>query len=92
MGFLKLPQTAFVLTSLTFIASGAWLRGATLSSKAAQRGDGALLAASGVIGVSTVAKFVPGAAEKGVWPLFVSFTPERVPKTGLGGGLVFGLI
>jgi hypothetical protein len=55
MGFLKLPQTAFVLTSLTFIASGARLKGATLSSKVAQRGDGALLAASGGVGVSSAA-------------------------------------
>jgi hypothetical protein len=43
MGFLKLPQAAFVLTSLMFIACGARLKGATLSSKVAQRGDGALL-------------------------------------------------
>jgi hypothetical protein len=55
MGFLKLPQTAFVPTSLMFIASGARLKGATSLSKVAQRGDGALLAASGFVGVSSAA-------------------------------------
>jgi len=55
MDFLKLPQTAFVLTSLMFIASGAPLKGATLASQAAQRGDVALRAASGVVVVSSAA-------------------------------------
>ena len=36
--------------------------------------------------------WVHRAAEKGVWLLFVSFTPERVPKTGPGGLLVFGVV